>query len=35
MAAGKASNAIVVELFVEPGVRFTDLVIENVAEGGH
>jgi len=35
MAAGKASNAIVVELFVEARIRFADFVIENVAEGGH
>ena len=35
MSAGETAHAVVLELFVEMGIGFTDLFVENGAEGGH
>jgi hypothetical protein len=35
VAAGKTADALVVEFFVERGVRFADSPIQDIAEGGH
>jgi hypothetical protein len=35
VSAGKAADAIVVEMFVEGGIGFSDSFVEDGAEGGH
>jgi hypothetical protein len=35
MSAGEAAHAIVLDLLVEIGIGFADLLVENGAEGGH
>jgi hypothetical protein len=35
VAAGEAADAVVIEFFVERGVRFADSLVQNIAQGGH
>src|SRR5271154_49853 len=35
MTAGETADAVAFEFFVERGLRFADLLVEDVAEGGH
>jgi hypothetical protein len=35
MAAGEATHAVVVELFVKTGISLANVFVENAAEGGH
>jgi hypothetical protein len=35
VAAGKTADAVIVEFFVEGGIRLANSLIEDVAEGGH
>jgi len=35
VSAGEAADTIVVEFFVERGVGLADVVVEDLAEGGH
>jgi hypothetical protein len=35
VSAGEAAHAIVLDLLVEIGIGFADLLVENGAEGGH